>query len=66
MSDLELCYLPATEAIKRFKAKTLSPVELLAALITSVPVSWLAWCLLPGPLLGIWSLQGLKQRRSEV
>ncbi len=33
MSDLELCYLPATEAIKRFKAKTLSPVELLEALI---------------------------------
>ena len=33
MSDLELCYLPATEAIARFKAKTLSPVELLAALI---------------------------------
>ncbi len=33
MSDLELCYLPATEAIARFKAKTLSPVELLDALI---------------------------------
>ena len=33
MSDLELCYLPATEAIERFKAKTLSPVELLEALI---------------------------------
>ncbi len=33
MSDLELCYLPATEAIDRFKAKTLSPVELLTALI---------------------------------
>ena len=33
MSDLELCYLPATEAIARFKAKTLSPVELLEALI---------------------------------
>ncbi len=33
MSDLELCYLPATEAIARFKAKPLSPVELLAALI---------------------------------
>ena len=32
MSDLELCYLPATEAIERFKAKTLSPVELLEAL----------------------------------
>ena len=34
MSDLELCYLPATEAIARFKAKTLSPVELLNTLIT--------------------------------
>ena len=33
MSDLELCYLSATDAIKRFKAKTLSPVELLEALI---------------------------------
>ena len=33
MSDLELCYLPATEAIAQFKAKTLSPVELLDALI---------------------------------
>ena len=33
MSDLELCYLPATKAIERFKAKTLSPVELLEAMI---------------------------------
>src|SRR5215510_4564641 len=33
MSDLELCYLPATEAIARFKAKTLSPVELMKAVI---------------------------------
>ncbi|HEY7688604.1 MAG TPA: amidase [Dongiaceae bacterium] len=33
MSDLELCYLPATEAIVRFKAKTLSPVELMKAVI---------------------------------
>lgn len=33
MTDLDLCYLPATDAIKRFKAKTLSPVELLDALI---------------------------------
>ena len=31
MSDDELCYLPATEAIARFKAKTLSPVELMQA-----------------------------------
>ena len=33
MSDLELCYLSATEAIERFKARTLSPVELVEALI---------------------------------
>lgn len=33
MSDLELCYLPAAEAIARFKAKTLSPVELMQAVI---------------------------------
>ncbi len=33
MSDLDLCYLSATEAIAAFKAKTLSPVELLEALI---------------------------------
>ena len=26
--DLDLCYLTATEAIDRFKAKKLSPVEL--------------------------------------
>lgn len=25
MTDLDLSYLPATDAIKRFKAKTLSP-----------------------------------------
>ncbi len=30
----ELCYLTATEAIKKFKAKTLSPVELMKAIIT--------------------------------
>jgi amidase len=33
MADLELCYLPATEAIARFKARTLSPVELMKAVI---------------------------------
>src|SRR3954466_7740110 len=34
MSDVELCYLTAAEALKRFKAKTLSPVELMKAVIT--------------------------------
>ena len=33
MTDLELCYLPAVEALRRFRAKELSPVELLRALI---------------------------------
>jgi amidase len=33
VSDLELCYLPAAETLRRFKAKTLSPVELMTAVI---------------------------------
>lgn len=33
MSKIELCYLPAVEAIELFRAKKLSPVELLEALI---------------------------------
>ncbi len=33
MSDLELCYMPAAEALRRFKAKKLSPVELMTAVI---------------------------------
>ena len=32
-TDLEICYMTATEAIAAFKAKTLSPVELMAAVI---------------------------------
>jgi aspartyl-tRNA(Asn)/glutamyl-tRNA(Gln) amidotransferase subunit A len=32
-ADLELCYLPATEALRRFRARTLSPVELMTAVI---------------------------------
>jgi Asp-tRNA(Asn)/Glu-tRNA(Gln) amidotransferase A subunit family amidase len=35
-SDLDLCYLTATEAIARFKAKTLSPVELTKALMDRI------------------------------
>ncbi|GAB5470426.1 MAG: amidase [Rhodospirillales bacterium] len=33
MADEDLCYMTATEALARFKARTLSPVELLDALI---------------------------------
>ena len=32
-ADVELCYLSATEALERFEAGTLSPVELVRALI---------------------------------
>ncbi len=32
-ADLELCYLTATEAIDQFKAKKLSPAELMKAVI---------------------------------
>lgn len=31
MTDLDLCYLPASEALRLFKAKKLSPVELMQA-----------------------------------
>ena len=34
MNQSELCYLPAVEALARFRAKELSPVELLQALIS--------------------------------
>ncbi len=33
MTDDDLCYMSAVEAIARFKARTLSPVELMAAVI---------------------------------
>ena len=36
MSDLELCYLPPTEALQRFKSKSLSPVELLDAMLQRI------------------------------
>ena len=33
MSDIELCYLSAGEALRRFKARQLSPVELMRAVV---------------------------------
>jgi amidase len=33
MTDLDLCYMPATEALKRFKSRKLSPVELMKAVV---------------------------------
>lgn len=34
MNDEDLCYLPATELIRQYREKTLSPVEVLQAMIT--------------------------------
>jgi len=33
MSDIDLCYMPATEALRRFRDRSLSPVELMQATI---------------------------------
>lgn len=33
MTDLELCYLPAVEALRRFESRELSPVDLMRAVI---------------------------------
>ncbi len=33
MADLDLCYMPANEALRRFRARSLSPVELMEAVI---------------------------------
>ncbi len=32
-ADLDLCYMPATEALRRFRDRSLSPVEVMAAVI---------------------------------
>ncbi|MEM7169430.1 MAG: amidase [Pseudomonadota bacterium] len=34
MTDDDLCYMPATEALDRFRARTLSPVELMEAILS--------------------------------
>ncbi len=39
MTDLELCYLSASEAIARFKSRALSPVELMRAVIARAEAS---------------------------
>jgi Asp-tRNA(Asn)/Glu-tRNA(Gln) amidotransferase A subunit family amidase len=36
VSDLDLCYMPATEALALFRARKLSPVELMKAVIARV------------------------------
>ena len=36
MSNAELCYLTATEALKRFRERTLSPVELMQATLARI------------------------------
>ncbi|PSJ58873.1 amidase [Pseudaminobacter soli (ex Li et al. 2025)] len=48
MSDLELCYMPAHEALRRFRNRQLSPVELMEATISraetvKVPVNALTY-----------------------
>ena len=35
-ADLELCYLSGVRAIEQFKARTLSPVELISAMIERI------------------------------
>ena len=36
MSDIELCYMPAAEALRLFKAKKLSPVEYVRAIVEAI------------------------------
>ena len=49
MTDLDLCYMSATEALARFRDRSLSPVELLTALIERAQavepsIKAFAWC----------------------
>jgi len=37
-------------------------VELIAVMMGAIAVKWLAWFLLPGPLLGVMSLRILKEK----
>ena len=56
-TDLDLCYLTATEAIDQFKAKKLSPVELMKAL--------LARCEAVNPKLNVLLTRSLNARLSR-
>ncbi len=40
-------------------------VALLSQLLVMIPVHWLPWLLLPGPILGLWSLARLRQSQPE-
>jgi hypothetical protein len=42
-------------------ATTALGVELVAVMMGAIAVKWLAWCLLPGQLLGVMSLRILKE-----
>jgi MFS family permease len=41
-------------------------VALLSQLLVMIPVHWLPWLLLPGPVLGLWSLTCLRRMRAET